>query len=424
MDCNTKLEVITDRVLIVGIDVAKKEHVARIIDNRGVELSERIHFENTREGFGSFTDNINKVKDLHEKESVIIGLEPTGIYGNTLINYLQLNGYHVVYILGMQVKRIKELEDNSPSKNDYKDAKVIASLVKDGYYRKIRTFSNDIAELKDATRHAYQITKKLTRVKCQIDNFLTQYFPEFSVAFKDIDRKTALATLRLFPLPEQICVLTAEQIAQAWRSEGVIKGIGIKKAHQLKHLAANTIGLKASISTSINFKALMDEYDMLISREQAIWKRIKILLEPNADFHTIMLIPHMTLKMAAYLLSEVGNFRDFSHPQQIVRLAGFNLQECSSGKSRGTSEITKRGRPMLRRVLYFIVLEQLKRAAPEWCLLHKRYTTRKNNPLKKMQSVIALCCKLLKVVWGMINNGAPYDPDMVLGKKAMLPNAV
>ena len=338
MNLNTKLEAITDKTLIIGIDVAKKVHVARVIDNRGAELCNSIRFENSRVGFTSFTDYISKLKDLHEKNRVMIGVEPTGVYGHALIAYLQSVGLHVVYILGMQVKRVKELEDNSPSKNDLKDAKVIASLVKDGYYRKIRTFTEGILELKEATRHALQLTKKLTRIKCQIDNFLTQYFPEFNIAFNDKEKKTAMLTLHLFPLPEQICALSADQIVQTWYSNGVIKGIGMKKALQLRRLAAQSIGIKATKAALHAFQDLMSEYDLLAGQEKETWERIKVLLESNKDFKTIMKIPRMTLKLTAYLLAEVGDFRDFSHPQQIVRLAGFNLQESSSGKNRGPAK--------------------------------------------------------------------------------------
>lgn len=416
MNSNTKLQAITEQTLIVGIDVAKNAHVARVIDNRGVELCGRLCFENTREGFCAFTKEIDKLKILYSKRSVIIGLEPTGVYGNALIAFLKSGGYNAVYVLGMQVKRAKEIEDNSPSKNDFKDAKVIATLVKDGYYRKIRDFSDNIAELKEETRHLYQNTKKLTRVKCQIDNFITQFFPEFSIAFKDKEKKAAMATLHLFPLPSQICTLSAAQITQAWRCYGVIKGIGEKKAIQLKRLAAQTIGLKASEATFAMFGAIIAEYDMLTAEEDGTLGRIRALLEANADYHAIMQIPNMTTRLAAYLLAEVGDFRDFSHPQQLVRLAGLNLKESSSGKNRGTSEISKRGRPILRRTLYFIILEQLKHAAPGWHQLHNYYTTRKDNPLKKMQSVIVLCCKFLRVVWGMLNNGTPYDPAMLIRK--------
>jgi transposase len=420
------LEAITEQTLIIGIDVAKKTHVARFFDHRGDELYEKIKFDNSREGFCSFVSDIEKAKTLRMKQNVIIGLEPTGVYGHALISYLQNEGYNVVYVLGMQVKRIKELEDNSPAKNDIKDAKVIASLVKSGYYYKIRANTEEITELKEATRFSYQVTKKLVRVKCQIKDCLTEYFPEFTTAFKSFEysnnsanNKTALVTLHLFPMPDQIRALTAEGIVSAWRASGVIKGIGIKKAEQLKRLAEETIGLDVTESVRIKFRNLIAEHDFLKSQENEIWRRIKALLETNPDLGVLMGIPNITFKMAAYLLAEVGDFRDFGHPQQLVKLAGLNLRESSSGKNRGVSEITKRGRPMLRRVLYFIILEQLKHAAPGWYQLHKYYTTRKEKPLRKMQSVIALCCKFLRVVWGMFNTGTAFDPDMITRKKAL-----
>ena len=389
MNTNTKLEAITEQTMVVGIDVSKKDHLARVFDYRGTELCKKIEFGNSREGFCSFTGRIEALKAEHMKPDIIIGLEPTGVYGHVLISYLKDKGYNVVYTLGMQVKRAKELEDNSPAKNDFKDAKTIASLVNSGYYFDIRTYSREIAELKEATGFAYQLTKKLTRVKCQIKDCLTEYFPEFTTAFKSFaysgrssSNKTALVTLHLFPLPCQVDALTAEEIVEAWRAAGVKKGIGIKKARQLKQLAAGTVGLEATESVRIKFRGLMDELDLLTGQEAGIWQRVRALVEGNADFQAINAIPYLSLRLAANLLAEVGDFRDFSHPQQLVRLAGLNLKESSSGKSRGRSEITKRGRAGLRRTLYFIILEQLKNAAPGWHQLHRHNTTRKDNPLK------------------------------------------
>jgi transposase len=37
--------------------------------------------------------------------------------------------------------------------------------------------------------------------------------------------------------------------------------------------------------------------------------------------------------------------------------------------------------------------------------LHKYYTERPNNPLKKMQSLIALCNKLIRIMFGVMKKG-------------------
>lgn len=46
--------------------------------------------------------------------------------------------------------------------------------------------------------------------------------------------------------------------------------------------------------------------------------------------------------------------------------------------------------------------------------LHKYYTTRNENPLKKMQSLIALCGKLIRVMYKMIKDNVKYDGEKML----------
>jgi hypothetical protein len=47
---NRKLMQITESTLIVGVDIARKVHVARAQDFRGIEYSSRLTFENTTLG--------------------------------------------------------------------------------------------------------------------------------------------------------------------------------------------------------------------------------------------------------------------------------------------------------------------------------------------------------------------------------------
>ena len=46
----------------------------------------------------------------------------------------------------------------------------------------------------------------------------------------------------------------------------------------------------------------------------------------------------------------------------------------------------------------------------EFAELHKYYTTRKQNPLKKMQSLMAVAAKLIRVFYAMLTKGVDYDP--------------
>ena len=46
--------------------------------------------------------------------------------------------------------------------------------------------------------------------------------------------------------------------------------------------------------------------------------------------------------------------------------------------------------------------------------LHVYYTTREQNPLKKMQSLIAIACKLLRIIFTILKKGIKYDPQKML----------
>jgi transposase len=51
----------------------------------------------------------------------------------------------------------------------------------------------------------------------------------------------------------------------------------------------------------------------------------------------------------------------------------------------------------------------------EFRKLHQKNLTREKNPLTKMQSIIALCGKLIRVFYGLLRNGTDYSAEKMLG---------
>ena len=129
---NEKISQIKFSTLVVGIDVAKETHYARAIDFRGMELSKLLRFSNTLEGFEKLEQWMQEICRQHQKTDIIVGFEPTGHYWFTLGDHLKSRGHRLAIVNPFHVKRTKELDDNSPTKNDRKDPKTIAMLVKDG----------------------------------------------------------------------------------------------------------------------------------------------------------------------------------------------------------------------------------------------------------------------------------------------------
>jgi transposase len=131
---NQRIERISENTLVIGTDIAKELHVARAFNFRGIELGKRILFTNEEDGLLNLLAWAESLKTQHQLDNVILGVEPTGHYWFSMFHFLIQRSIQVVLVNPHHVKKSKELDDNSPTKNDTKDAKVIARLVIDGRY--------------------------------------------------------------------------------------------------------------------------------------------------------------------------------------------------------------------------------------------------------------------------------------------------
>lgn len=410
---NHKISQITSSTLIIGIDIAKDKHVARAQDDRGYEFGKRLIFENRIHGFQQLLDWISKIQRENVKDQVIISAEPTGHYWLSLAYYLKARDYHFVLVNPMHVKKAKELDDNSPSKNDTKDAKVIAQLVKDGRYSVPNLLEGIYAELRGAIKLRDQLSKELVVIDGRIQNNIQRYFPEFNDVFKKWNGKTALYTLHEFPYPSDVCEKTPEEILAQWKT-AIKRGVGIKRATKLVEKARESIGLKIGLRFGRKELAnLLNQYELYNQQLEELDQEIQELMEDIPGSKEMMAIKGLGVTTVATFISEIGDITKYSHPQQLVNMAGLSLTQHSSGKFKGQTKITKRGRRKLRRILYLAVMT-LVANNPAFKALHKYYTTRPHKPLKKQQSLIALCSKLLRVLFVIGHKQCEFDGNKLL----------
>jgi transposase len=125
---NEKINQVTENTLVVGMDIAKRVHYACFVDERGRVIEKAFAVHQSKEGFEHLYKKIRQIMKEAKKTEVIVGIEPTGHYWMNLANFLDHYGIPLVMVNPMHVKRSKELDDNLPTKNDKKDALVIARL--------------------------------------------------------------------------------------------------------------------------------------------------------------------------------------------------------------------------------------------------------------------------------------------------------
>lgn len=410
---NQKISQITPSTLIVGIDIAKDKHVARAQDDRGIEFGKRLIFENRIHGFQTLLDWMERHRKQNDKTHIIFGVEPKSHYWLNLAYFLTAKGYDFVLVNPMYVKKSKELDDNSPTKNDTKDAKVISQLIKDGRYSVPNLLEGIYAELREGAKLRDQLTKQLMIIEGRIQNHIQRYFPEFFDVFGDWEGKAALCTLQMFLFPSQIKEMTPEGVLNKWKPF-VQRGVGIKRATKLVETAKKSIGIQIGLQfAKREIKCLLDQYELYKEQIEQLDQELEVLVDTIPGTKEMTAISGLGSTTVALFFAEVGDITNYSHPQQLVNLAGLSLREHSSGKFKGQSRISKRGRSRLRRALY-LAIRPLVAHNPTFKALHHYYTKRPDRPLKKQQSLIALCCKLLRVLFVIGHKQCEFDGSKLL----------
>lgn len=247
----------------------------------------------------------------------------------------------------------------------------------------------------------------------RVQNWLHRYFPEFEQVFKQWDGASALATLRNFPLPQAIAGMTPEAIVEAWKAH-TKRHAGFARAQKLHEAAEKSVGIIEGLRFARQeLEALLAQYDLYARQLEEVEAQLTDQLEhlPGAEqMREIKGLGDMTI---AAFFAEVGDIHQYRHPKQLISLAGLDLKENSSGDYKGQTTISKRGRRRLRRIL-FLAIRPLVNHNDTFRALHHELTQRSDRPLKKMQSLIALCGKLLKVLFVMGQRGCAFDGAKLL----------
>lgn len=409
---NEKILQIKNETLVVGIDIGKETHYARAFDCRGIELAKLLRFENTAQGYAALDEWMVKIMQQKEKTEAIVGFEPTGHYWFTLGDHLQKKGHKLGIVNPFHVKCTRELDDNSPTKNDRKDPKTIAMLVKDGRFRDVYIPEELYQELRESVLERERIQEQLIALSNQIIRWLDIRFPEFSEVFKDWRGKTAWAALRAFPTPAKVTEAGLTGIMTVWQSQ--LKKASQKRAVKLLSAAAESVGRTAGAEAAeVALQNMLSQYEMILQQrcELEVLMQELLLRVPNAA--KLLQIKGMGMLTAAIIVSEIGDISRFRDPRQILKMAGLNLRENSSGKHKGKTTISKRGRKRLREGLFNVMIPILANNE-EFRQLHQRNLTRAKNPLNKMQSIIALCGKLIRVLYAILTKGYEYNATKLI----------
>ena len=229
--------------LFVGIDVSSKNNVAYLMKPDGSKHSS-FSVQNNLGGAKLLSERIVSALGSMQLERVVIGLEATSIYGDSLVYALREDGslgrfQRKIHVLNpKQVRKFKEAYPDLP-KNDWVDAFVIADHLRFGRIAK-EVYMDDYRyqALRTLTRARFDVIQNLTREKQRFANYL---FLKCSGMALDKDIQNTSATTSA----------AARRGAEPYRREQTIAGWGMKITFS-ELPCSNRAGLFCAVSTRIS----------------------------------------------------------------------------------------------------------------------------------------------------------------------------
>lgn len=405
---------VNSQTLIVSIDLGKDKNMGYYRSADGAD-EKPFAFANRSKGFDVFWDRIHRAREAFALKHIVVGIESTGPYGEPLVHYLRRKPVELVQVNPMHTKRLKELCDNSPNKTDKKDPRVIADIMQLGHVLSVVIPEGPAAELRRLTQARERSVERRKALKNQLQQLVFVLFPEFIPVMKGIESKTARYLLTHYPTSQDIIACGLDRLSRIIRriSSGRLRA---DRARALYEVAQHASGIQEGVES------------VLLEIRQAL-----VLLETLEGFikelehqmsHYIKQIPYSGLMLsvkgvdlitAAGLIGEVGDFRKFRTISELTKLAGLDLFEISSGKRQGQRGISKRGRPLMRKLLYLAAMNTVRQGG----ILHAHYHRCLERGMPNLKALVAMSRRLLRILFAMVRDDRAYNKDYFKAKEAL-----
>lgn len=384
-----------------GIDIAKRNHEASVIDAEGKPLLDSITLTNTQEGcekLFSLFERLNIGKD-----AVIIGMEATGHYWLSVYEHLTEQKYDVRVINPIQSDAFRKMYIRQ-TKNDSKDSFIIAQVMRFGQYSETTLSDENTVAMRQLTRFRMALVDNCGDCKRRIIALLDQVFPEYAKLFSDTFGTTSKELLLNYPTPDDMLSVSTRKLT-TFLNKASHGRFGEEKAKEIRTTAAGSFGVGfAKNAFAFQIKQLVEQLMFLEAQIEELDEQISHLLHQVNQ--VITTIPGIGDTLGAIIISEIGDINRFDAPNKLVAFAGLDVKVTQSGEFTGTKQkISKRGSPYLRRAIWLAA----NRAAFCDPILSEYYQSLKARGKHHLTAVGAVARKMCNIIFTILRENRPYE---------------
>jgi len=403
-------KIISSKSLILGIDIGSSFHSVVFQNKEGYILDKIEKVFNSRKGFDFLDSMIEYLLKKHELTEVHIGFEPTGIYWKNIIYHLHNKGHQVHFIKTTAIKSQRELDESSPSKNDIRDANLLATLVREGKYIDSKLQFDVFKNLRDIGKMRAKVMVMKTSMICRLRMLIQLYFPELLELFWAIDSVGFWRLLKRVQFPSDLKEINDDELKDILRVRGLRKNRLEKMIESLKRASINSIGLQSNDFDRFNILSCIESLELFHKQLKDIKTKMEKLLNQTEYWYLLKSIKGVGIVTGATLLGELGDPANFKDAASIIKFSGLDPKERSSGKYKGKVKISKKGRYLMRTIIYFISMRLIYRDEGFKAYYKYKINTRSisGKYLEKREALMAVGIKFIRVIFAMFRDKVEY----------------
>jgi transposase len=387
----------------LGIDVSKGYADFVFLNTEKKPIVENFQLDDTFEGHCFLYNKLFEFVGNHPKSKVFAAVESTGGYEN--------NWFHSLVsfqsTLNLKTARLNPCGVNANSKasmNRNTTDKISAQNVAEYLISHPENVSyqnqDQLVSLRKQWSFVKMLTKQNTQLLNQLESLLYSANPEILVFCKGGVSQWILKLLLHYP--------TSACLSKA-RSASVAR-IPYISANRAQTLIANAKKSVASAVDNVTENLIVATVQQILHLKKTITDQTKIMADQCSvsEIELLKSFTGISDYSAIGLMLEIQTVKRFSNTKKLASFFGLHPVFKVSGDGKSGIHMSKKGRKEPRRILFMVALTAI-RTNP---LIRDIYQKHVQKGMAKM-AAIGLCMhKILRVIYGMLKNNRPFDPEV------------
>lgn len=390
----------------LGIDVSKGYADFVLIDRHKNVLEPNFQIDDTHNGHQALLRFLSEAQKDHGLDKVYAAVESTGGYENNWLAFLKQQHQPG---LNLQVARLNPFGVKQDGKagmvrtvTDATSARKIAEYLI--HHPEKVNYEESAYDIFNSLRSLYGYIKMMVKHKAQLLTQLEKYIytvcPELLVYCRENTPQWILYLLEKYPTAEAIRKASPEQLQD-------ISRISAQKAQQIKRKTEKSV---SRVTDPVIERVVKEVVCEILNRDKKI-KELKNELEKKAGDVSNVAILCTFMGIGVYsavgLLIEIEDICRFDSSKKMCSFFGVHPVFKQSGDGIFSIKMSKQGSPEVRAILYMIASAALM-YNPHIKSIYDKF---RSKGMKHKQAMGVVMHKILRIVYGMLKNNMPYNPE-------------